>query len=102
MNTVFNFAPLWRFSIGFDHLFDLVDQAMRSATRGATPGKADRDHDRINRRESGVWASVRARPNAAFFSARIAGLTIGYRLEDRLVFELHRSGAGSAYGFVPP
>jgi molecular chaperone IbpA len=27
MSTVFDFAPLWRMGIGFDRLFDLVDQA---------------------------------------------------------------------------
>ena len=27
MNTVFDFAPLWRSGIGFDHLFDMLRQA---------------------------------------------------------------------------
>jgi hypothetical protein len=27
MNTVFDFAPLWRSSVGFDRLFDMLDQA---------------------------------------------------------------------------
>ena len=27
MSTMFDFAPLWRFGIGFDRLFDLLDQA---------------------------------------------------------------------------
>jgi molecular chaperone IbpA len=27
MNTVFDFAPLWRSGVGFDRLFDLLDQA---------------------------------------------------------------------------
>ena len=27
MNTVFDFAPLWRPGIGFDHLFDMLGQA---------------------------------------------------------------------------
>jgi molecular chaperone IbpA len=29
MNTVFDFAPLWRTGIGFDRLFGLLDQAMK-------------------------------------------------------------------------
>src|SRR5437868_12100689 len=27
MNTIFDFAPLWRPGIGFDHLFDMLGQA---------------------------------------------------------------------------
>jgi len=27
MNTVFDFAPLWRSGVGFDRLFDVLDQA---------------------------------------------------------------------------
>ena len=29
MNTVFDFAPLWRSGIGFDRLFDVVEQAVK-------------------------------------------------------------------------
>lgn len=29
MNTVFDFAPLWRSGVGFDHLFDMLDQARK-------------------------------------------------------------------------
>src|SRR3954452_21884319 len=29
--TTFDFAPLWRSTIGFDHLFDLADAAQRAA-----------------------------------------------------------------------
>jgi molecular chaperone IbpA len=29
MNTVFDFAPLWRSGVGFDHLLQLVDQAVK-------------------------------------------------------------------------
>ena len=32
MRTNFDFAPLWRSTIGFDHLADLVDTASRQAT----------------------------------------------------------------------
>jgi molecular chaperone IbpA len=30
MSTMFDFAPLWRFTIGFDHLFGALEQAMKS------------------------------------------------------------------------
>lgn len=32
MRTTFDFAPLWRSTIGFDHLAGLVDSALRQAT----------------------------------------------------------------------
>jgi len=32
MRTTFDFAPLWRSTIGFDHLAGLVDTALRQAT----------------------------------------------------------------------
>ncbi len=31
MRTTFDFAPLWRSTIGFDHLADLVDSTLRQA-----------------------------------------------------------------------
>jgi molecular chaperone IbpA len=30
MTTMLEFAPFWRSSIGFDHLFDMIEEAMRS------------------------------------------------------------------------
>src|SRR3954452_4986580 len=30
MSTMYDFAPLWRSGIGFDHLFDVLGQAMNS------------------------------------------------------------------------
>ena len=30
MNTIFDFAPLWRSGIGFDHLFDMLGQAAKT------------------------------------------------------------------------
>jgi molecular chaperone IbpA len=32
MRTTFDFAPLWRSTIGFDHLADLVDASLRQAS----------------------------------------------------------------------
>jgi hypothetical protein len=29
MDTVFDFAPLWRSGVGFDRLFDVVEQALK-------------------------------------------------------------------------
>ncbi|MDN5004290.1 Hsp20 family protein [Bradyrhizobium sp. GCM10027634] len=37
MRTTFDFAPLWRSTIGFDHLADLVDSAMRQASEDNYP-----------------------------------------------------------------
>ena len=31
MRTTYDFAPLWRSTIGFDRLFDLVDAAQQQA-----------------------------------------------------------------------
>ena len=32
MRTTYDFAPLWRSTIGFDRLFDLVDAAQQTGT----------------------------------------------------------------------
>lgn len=37
MRTSFDFAPLWRSTIGFDHLADLVDSTLRQATEDNYP-----------------------------------------------------------------
>ena len=37
MRTTFDFAPLWRSTIGFDHLADLVDSTMRHANEDNYP-----------------------------------------------------------------
>ncbi|MCP3370002.1 Hsp20 family protein [Bradyrhizobium cajani] len=37
MRTTFDFAPLWRSTIGFDHLADLVDSTLRQATEDNYP-----------------------------------------------------------------
>jgi molecular chaperone IbpA len=38
MRTTYDFAPLWRSTIGFDRLFDLVDAAQHSGTEDNYPG----------------------------------------------------------------
>jgi len=51
MRTNFDFAPLWRSTIGFDHLADLVDSALRQATDDNYPPynieRSNEDHYRI-------------------------------------------------------
>lgn len=37
MRTTFDFAPLWRSTIGFDHLADLVDSTLRQTTDDGYP-----------------------------------------------------------------
>jgi len=44
MNTVFDFAPLWRSGIGFDRLFDVVEQALKfEPTDNYPPYNIDKD-----------------------------------------------------------
>src|SRR5689334_3311362 len=51
MRTTFDFAPLWRSSIGFDHLADLVDSSLRHANEDNYPPynieRSSEDHYRI-------------------------------------------------------
>ena len=51
MRTTFDFAPLWRSTIGFDHLADLVDSSLRQATDDNYPPynieRSSEDHYRI-------------------------------------------------------
>ena len=52
MRTTFDFAPLWRSSIGFDHLAGLVDSALRQASDDNYPPynieRSGEDHYRIS------------------------------------------------------
>ena len=52
MRTTFDFAPLWRSTIGFDHLANLVDSTMRQATEDNYPPynieRTSEDHYRIS------------------------------------------------------
>jgi molecular chaperone IbpA len=51
MRTTFDFAPLWRSTIGFDHLANLVDGSLRQATDDHYPPynieRSGEDHYRI-------------------------------------------------------
>jgi len=51
MRTTFDFAPLWRSTIGFDHLADLVDASLRQASDDNYPPynieRSSEDHYQI-------------------------------------------------------
>ena len=51
MRTTFDFAPLWRSTIGFDHLADLVDSSLRQASDDNYPPynieRSSEDHYQI-------------------------------------------------------
>lgn len=52
MRTTFDFAPLWRSTIGFDHVADLVDSALRQSNEDNYPPynieRTSDDHYRIS------------------------------------------------------
>lgn len=71
MRTSFDFAPLWRSTIGFDHVADLVDSTLREATDDNYPPynieRSGEDHYRISLAVAGFGPgdiSVTAAQNA--------------------------------------
>lgn len=71
MRTTFDFAPLWRSTIGFDHLADLVDSTLRHANEDNYPPynieRSSEDHYRISLAVAGFGANditVTAEQNA--------------------------------------
>ena len=77
MRTTFDFAPLWRSTIGFDHLAGLVDSALRQATEDNYPPynieRSAEDRYRITLAVAGFGAddiSVTAEQNALTIEAR--------------------------------
>ena len=71
MRTSFDFAPLWRSTIGFDHLADLVDSTLRQTTEDNYPPynieRSGEDHYRISLAVAGFSPSditVTAEQNA--------------------------------------
>lgn len=71
MRTSFDFSPLWRSTIGFDHLADLVDSTLREATDDNYPPynieRSGEDHYRISLAVAGFGPgdiSVTAAQNA--------------------------------------
>ncbi|WP_298242444.1 Hsp20 family protein [uncultured Bradyrhizobium sp.] len=77
MRTSFDFAPLWRSTIGFDHLADLVDSTLRRATEDNYPPcnieRSGEDHYRISLAVAGFGANditVTAEQNALTIEGR--------------------------------
>ena len=71
MRTTFDFAPLWRSTIGFDHLADLVDSTLRQTNEDNYPPynieRSGEDHYRISLAMAGFGPSditVTAEQNA--------------------------------------
>ncbi|WGR93521.1 Hsp20 family protein [Bradyrhizobium sp. ISRA443] len=77
MRTTFDFAPLWRSTIGFDHLVDLVDSTLRQAGEDHYPPynieRFGDDHYRISLAVAGFAAddiTVTAEQNALAVEGR--------------------------------
>lgn len=77
MRTTFDFAPLWRSTIGFDHLAGLVDSALRQATEDNYPPynieRSGEDHYLITLAVAGFGAddiTVTAEQNALTIEGR--------------------------------
>jgi molecular chaperone IbpA len=77
MRTTFDFAPLWRSSIGFDHLANLVDSSLRQATDDNYPPynieRSGEDHYRISLAVAGFGVddiTVTAEQNALTIEGR--------------------------------
>jgi molecular chaperone IbpA len=75
----FDFSPLWRSTIGFDHLADLVDASLRQATDDNYPPynieRSSDDHYRITLALAGFAAddvSVTAEQNTLTIEGRTA------------------------------
>ena len=77
MRTTFHFAPLWRSTIGFDHLAGLVDGALRHTSEDNYPPynieRSGEDHYRISLAVAGFGAddiNVTAEQNALTVEGR--------------------------------
>jgi molecular chaperone IbpA len=77
MRTTFDFAPLWRSTIGFDHLADLVDSTLRQTNEDNYPPynieRSSDDHYRITLAVAGFGAddiAVTAEQNALTIEGR--------------------------------
>ncbi|MCK1714891.1 MULTISPECIES: Hsp20 family protein [unclassified Bradyrhizobium] len=77
MRTTLDFAPLWRSTIGFDHLADLVDSTLRQATEDNYPPynieRSGEDHYRISLAVAGFGINditVTAEQNALTIEGR--------------------------------
>ncbi|MCP3402067.1 MULTISPECIES: Hsp20 family protein [unclassified Bradyrhizobium] len=77
MRTTFDFAPLWRSTIGFDHLAGLVDSALRQTSEDSYPPynieRFGEDHYRITLAVAGFGAddiTATAEQNALIIEGR--------------------------------
>ncbi|MCC8934961.1 Hsp20 family protein [Bradyrhizobium sp. Arg68] len=77
MRTTFDFAPLWRSTIGLDHLADLVDSALRQAPEDNYPPynieRTSEDHYQISLAVLGFGVddvTVTAEQNALIIEGR--------------------------------
>ena len=77
MRTTFDFAPLWRSTIGFDHLADLIDSTLRQASEDNYPPynieRSGEDHYRITLAVAGFGVNditVTAEQNALTIEGR--------------------------------
>lgn len=80
MRTTFDFSPLWRSTIGFDHLADLVDSSLRQASDDNYPPynieRSSEDHYRITLALAGFSpenVTVTAEQNMLTIEGRKAG-----------------------------
>jgi molecular chaperone IbpA len=71
MRTTLDFAPLWRSTIGFDHVADIVDSALRQSNEDNHPSynieRSGEDHYRISLAAAGFGSNditVTAEQNA--------------------------------------
>lgn len=78
MNTVFDFAPLWRCGVGFDRLFDLLEEAGKLETNDNYPPynieKTGEDAYRVTLAVAGFTADdllVVSEPNLLIVSGRM-------------------------------
>ena len=78
MNTVFDFAPLWRSGIGFDRLVDVVEQALKfEPTDNYPPYDIEKTGDNAYRLTLAVAGftpdelSVTSEPNLLIFKPNI-------------------------------
>ncbi|WP_342739499.1 Hsp20 family protein [Bradyrhizobium sp. B117] len=77
MRTTFDFAPLWRSTIGFDHLADLVDSTLSRPSEDHYPPynieRTSEDHYRLSLAVAGFGAddiAVTAEQNALTIEGR--------------------------------
>jgi molecular chaperone IbpA len=96
MNTVFDFAPLWRSGVGFDRLFDVLDQAGKWEPADNYPPynieKTGDDTYRITLAVAGFAPdelSITSQPNLLVVS--------GKKAEDQGGSYLHQGIAGHAF-----